>query len=92
MLNDAQQAALRRLKSIEGHIRGIQRMIDEDEYCIDIIKQGQAVQAALTKVNEIILANHLETCVTTAIRSDDRPERERVIRELMEVYRVAGKL
>jgi DNA-binding FrmR family transcriptional regulator len=66
-------------------------MIHEDEYCIDIIKQGQAVQAAIAKVNEIMLGNHIETCVTTAIRSDDRLERERVIRELMEVYRVAGK-
>jgi len=92
MLSEAHQDALRRLKSIEGHVRGIQRMIEEGQYCIDIIKQGQAVQAALSKVNQIILKNHLQTCVTTAIRSNDQAERERVIRELMEVYAVAGKL
>jgi len=92
MLSEAHQDALRRLQSIEGHVRGIQRMIEEGQYCIDIIKQGQAVQAALSKVNQIILKNHLQTCVTTAIRSNDQAERERVIRELMEVYAVADKL
>ena len=92
MLSEAQSNALQRLKSIEGHVRGIQRMIEEDDYCIDIIRQGQAVQAAIGKVNQIVLGNHLETCVTTAIRSEDRVERERVIRELMEVYDVADKL
>ena len=92
MLGEAHQDALRRLQSIEGHVRGIQRMIEEGQYCIDIIKQGQAVQAALSKVNQIILKNHLQTCVTTAIRSNDQAERERVIRELMEVYAVADKL
>ena len=56
--------ALKRLKTIEGHIRGIQRMLEEDAYCIDVIKQVQAVQAALNKVNDLILDQHLDTCLT----------------------------
>jgi DNA-binding FrmR family transcriptional regulator len=64
-----------RLKSIEGHVRGIQRMVEEDVYCIDVIKQALAVQRALDKVSGIILENHLKTCVTTAIRGE-QAERE----------------
>jgi DNA-binding FrmR family transcriptional regulator len=78
---------VRRLQSIEGHVRGIQRMLEEDRYCIDIIKQIEAVQAALDKVNEIILDNHLRTCVTTAIRGDEPARREAVINEILEVFR-----
>jgi DNA-binding FrmR family transcriptional regulator len=83
---------LRRLQSIEGHIRGIERMVEDDTYCIDTMKQINAVQAALTKVNQIILENHLNTCVTTAIRGDDPQERERVLREIADVFEMAGKV
>jgi len=83
---------LRRLKSIEGHVRGVQRMVDEDQYCIDVIKQTLAVQRAIDKVNSLILGQHLDTCVTTAIRSDDSAERERVIAEILEVFETASKL
>jgi DNA-binding FrmR family transcriptional regulator len=81
-----------RLKSIEGHVRGIERMVDEDAYCIDVIKQTIAVQRALDKVNGLILQNHLQTCVTTAIRGEEPQERERVIGELLEVFETASKL
>ncbi len=83
---------LNRLKSIEGHVRGVQRMVEEDKYCIDILKQTLAVQRALDKVNALILENHLETCVTTAIQSDDPSERERVITELLDVFETSSKL
>jgi len=83
---------LRRLKSIEGHVRGVQRMVDEDQYCIDVIKQTLAVQRAIDKVNSLILGQHLDTCVTTAIRSDDSAERERVIAEILEVFETSSKL
>ena len=76
---------LKRLKTIEGHIRGIQHMLEEDEYCIDIIKQIQAVQAALNKVNAIILDEHLENCLTTAVRGETRTARQKVLGELSEV-------
>jgi DNA-binding FrmR family transcriptional regulator len=77
---------INRLKSVEGHVRGIERMVDEDVYCIDVIKQGIAVQRALEKVNGIILESHLQSCVTTAIRGEEPEERERVIGELLELF------
>jgi len=81
-----------RLRSIEGHVRGIERMVEEDVYCIDVIKQSIAVQGALEKVNGIILENHLQTCVTTAIRGEEAEERERVIGELLDVFETANNL
>lgn len=84
--------AVVRLKSIEGHIRGIQRMLDDDAYCIDIIRQIQAVQAALNKVNTQILDEHLNSCLITAVRGDDPAERERVLKEIAEIYETATKV
>jgi len=81
-----------RLKSIEGHIRGIQRMVEGDEYCIDIMKQIKAIQGALDRVNALILDNHLQTCVTQAIRSDDKAEQEKVLHEVVELFNAAHKL
>jgi DNA-binding FrmR family transcriptional regulator len=82
---------LARLKSAEGHLRGIQRMVEEDVYCVDIIKQTLAVQRAIDKVNALILENHLNTCVTTAIRNEDEKERERVISEIVDVFQATSK-
>jgi DNA-binding FrmR family transcriptional regulator len=83
--------AVQRLKSTAGHLNGIVRMLEEDRYCIDVIKQIQAVQAALSRVNETILDGHLRTCVTTAIQGDDPQERERVLNEVTEVFRYTNK-
>lgn len=83
---------LRRLKSIEGHVRGIERMLEEDAYCIDVIKQIQAVQAALNKVSSIILENHLNSCLITAVRGDNPEERERVLQEINEVFEASTKV
>lgn len=81
-----------RLRSVEGHIRGIERMVEEDVYCMDILKQIKAVQQALERVSAITLENHLNTCVATAIRSDSEPEKERVVTEIMDVFKATGKL
>ncbi len=86
------QDTIRRLKTIEGHLRGIQRMVEEDAYCIDIIHQINAVQAALNKVSTQILESHLHSCVTTALRGDDPDERERVLKEIVEVFEAASKV
>ena len=75
-----------RLKSIEGHVRGVEKMVEDGSYCIDIVNQISAIQAALHKVNALVLDRHLHTCVTTAIRGDDADERERVIDEIMGVF------
>jgi DNA-binding FrmR family transcriptional regulator len=92
MAGEYEQGIINRLKSIEGHVRGIQRMVDEEVYCVDIINQNLAVQRALEKVNHLILERHLQTCATTAIQGDDPVERERVIAEILEVFETAGKL
>jgi DNA-binding FrmR family transcriptional regulator len=85
------EEALRRLKNIEGHVRGIERMIEEDTYCIDVLRQIQAVQAALNKVSAMILEGHLNSCLITAVRGDDPAERERVLKEVSEVFEMATK-
>ena len=86
------KAVTQRLASTAGHIKGIARMVDEDTYCIDIIRQVQAAQAALNKVSTLILDNHLHTCVTTAVQGEDPQERERVLQEITSVFEVTGKL
>ncbi|MBK9944058.1 MAG: metal-sensitive transcriptional regulator [Kouleothrix sp.] len=89
---ETKQQLRNRLKSIEGHVRGIERMVEDDNYCVDIIKQALAVQRALEKFNSIVLERHLEGCVTTAIRSDDAGERERVISELLQLFDTSSKI
>ena len=86
------QDLLNRLKTIEGHVRGIQRMVGDDAYCVDILKQTKAIQRALDKFNSLVLERHLDGCVTTAIRGDDSAERERVIHELLHLFEASSKL
>jgi DNA-binding FrmR family transcriptional regulator len=83
---------LNRLKSASGHLAAVTRMVEEDQYCIDVINQIQAVQAALNKISLIVLDNHMHTCVTEAIQSDDPAERERVLAEIRAVFEARGKL
>lgn len=83
---------LARLKTVEGHIRGIERMVEEGAYCIDVIRQIQAVQSALNKVSGMILEGHLNSCLITAVRGDDPAERERVLHEIAEVFDAATKV
>lgn len=89
---EIKKSVLARWRSVAGHVRGVERMVDEDAYCVDILKQTLAIQGAIEKVNALILESHLQHCVTTAIRSDDQVERERVIGELMDVFRGSGHL
>jgi DNA-binding FrmR family transcriptional regulator len=84
-------SALKRLKTAEGHIRGIQRMLEEDAYCIDVIRQIQAVQAALNKISTQILDEHLNSCLITAVRGEDAGERERVLKEIIDVFEAATR-
>ena len=88
----APEKTLRRLKTIEGHLKGVIRMVEEDAYCIDIIRQIQAVEAALNKASAEILENHLNSCVITAIRGDSEQERERVLKEISEVFEMSHKV
>jgi DNA-binding FrmR family transcriptional regulator len=85
-MNEETTKIINRLKSIRGHVQGVEKMVEEDAYCIDIVNQINAIQSALQKVSALVLDHHLHTCVTTAIRGDDPDERERVITEIMDVF------
>ncbi len=79
---------LKRLSYILGHLKGINKMVEEDKYCIDVVKQIQAVQSALNKVSELILEDHLETCVSHAIK---KGEGHKLIKEVMETIKQSKK-
>ena len=85
-METAKKEILNRLSYLEGHCGAVKKMVDEDRYCIEIIHQIEAVEAALKKVKQKILENHLGTCVTTAIQGKDLKERKRVIGELLEIF------
>jgi DNA-binding FrmR family transcriptional regulator len=89
MRNNAE--TLRRLKNIAGHVHGVERMVADDAYCIDVIRQIQAVQAALNKVSTMILEEHLNSCLITAVRGEDPDERERVLKEITDVFETATR-
>ncbi|MFW5728721.1 MAG: metal-sensitive transcriptional regulator [Spirochaetota bacterium] len=74
-----------RLRRIEGQIAGIRRMIADDRYCVDIMNQTSAVVAALRSVEDLVMQNHLQTCVTDAIQGEDPTEKKDKIDELMGV-------
>jgi DNA-binding FrmR family transcriptional regulator len=81
--------ALQRLKRIEGQIRGLQRMVEEERYCADILTQVAAVQESLRSTSRLLLRNHLQSCATEAIRSNDESRRGRMYDELTDLF---GKL
>jgi CsoR family transcriptional regulator, copper-sensing transcriptional repressor len=85
------EAVIHRLKNVEGHLRGIEHMVEEQVYCIDVLRQIQAAQAALSKISVQILDEHLNSCVITAVRGEDPQERERVLKEIADVFDAATK-
>ena len=82
----------RRLASAAGHVKGIERMVDEDAYCIDVIRQVQAVQAALSKISTMVLESHLNSCVIHVVQGEDPKERERVLEEVTSVFAMSAKI
>ena len=87
MLTDSQkQNIATRLKRIGGQVNGVQRMVEDDRYCMDIVNQISAVEAALHKVSALVLRNHMQTCVLSAFRSTDNSDVTSKIDELMRVY------
>ncbi len=84
--------AVGRLRRIEGQVQGIQRMVEEDKYCVDILLQLTAVQGAVEQVQKLLLGQHLESCVTEAVRSGSSRDRQRKMDELLEVFsRFSGR-
>ena len=92
MKADTVDKAQNRLKRIAGQVAGIQRMIDDERYCVDVLLQIAAVQAALDRVGKIVLQSHVETCVAGALDSGSRRERHRKVEELMEVFSRFGHI
>jgi CsoR family transcriptional regulator, copper-sensing transcriptional repressor len=75
-----------RLSRIAGQVAGLQRMVAEDRYCVDVLLQVAAVRAALAEVSKVVLANHVQTCLTEALRSGGKAERRVKVDELMDIF------
>ncbi|MCH9037810.1 MAG: metal-sensitive transcriptional regulator [Chloroflexi bacterium] len=87
-LPPAKKDALKRLSYIEGHLAGIRRMVEEDKYCVDVLKQTFAVRRAIQKLESKLLEGHLHSCVIEGVRNGREDE---VLGELMELYSLADK-
>jgi DNA-binding FrmR family transcriptional regulator len=85
MRKDIKASVQKRFSRIEGQVRGLSRMVDEDRYCIDIVTQISAVRAALRRVEEEVLKDHVAHCVEHAIASSDKADQRKKISELMAV-------
>ncbi len=83
---EVREAVTRRLRRIEGQIRGLQKMVDEERYCADILVQIASAQEALRGVGKTLLRNHLTHCVTHTLRTDDPEESQRVVTELVDLW------
>jgi len=84
--------ALGRLRRIEGQVQGIQRMVEEEKYCVDILLQLAAVEGAVEQVQRLLLGRHIESCVADAIRSGSTRDRQKKVDELIEVFsRFSGR-
>lgn len=87
MLNEETKGKARgRLRRIEGQVQGLQRMIDGDAYCVDVLLQISAVQGALEQVQKLLLGRHIESCVADALRSGSKSERQQKVEELLDVF------
>src|SRR5262245_33596819 len=91
MRKDIKDSCAKRLNRIEGQVRGISRMVDEDRYCIDVVTQIAAVRTALRRVEEEILRDHVAHCVEHAIASGSKADQRRKIEELMDVVSRADR-
>jgi len=85
MRSEIKAPCLKRLKRIEGQVRGLSRMVEQDRYCIDIVTQIAAVRAALRRAEEEVLRDHVAHCVERAVASGSKAEQRRKIAELMDV-------
>ncbi|QRI64439.1 metal-sensitive transcriptional regulator [Shinella sp. PSBB067] len=85
-MKDRKQAALQRLARLEGQVRGVIRMVEEDRYCVDILNQTLAIRSALAQVEVLILQDHSDDCVEAAIASSDPEAQRQKFRELVGIF------
>ncbi len=88
MQNEKRTEVLKRLSFIEGHLQGVRRMVEQDKYCVDVLKQTYAVRRAIETLERLMLDNHLHTCVVDGIKGG---REEQVMGELVELYELANK-
>ena len=88
MKADTKKDVATRLKSIAGHLKAVERMVDEDTYCVDVLKQTMAIEKALERVDAVILGSHLETCVADAFREG---RAAKTVKELADIFSTARK-
>jgi len=83
---------LSRLRTIEGHVRGILRMVEADAYCPEVLTQAMAVQRAIDRFSFELLEHHLETCFVEVVQGEDQQDRERALRELLDIFQSSARL
>ncbi|HJN87767.1 MAG: metal-sensitive transcriptional regulator [Dehalococcoidia bacterium] len=88
MISDSKVDALKRLSYVEGHLSGIRKMLEEDKYCVDVLKQTYAVRRAIEKIEGIMLEGHLHSCVVEGIKTG---REDQVLDELKDLYFLANK-
>lgn len=88
MLNDVKIEALKRLRYVSGHLSGVGRMVENDTYCVDVLKQTHAIRRAIEKFEMVLLDGHLRSCVSEGIRKGHEGE---LIEELVELYQVSNR-
>ncbi|HEX4955462.1 MAG TPA: metal-sensitive transcriptional regulator [Thermoanaerobaculia bacterium] len=92
MTPEIRENAARRLRKIGGQVAGLERMLTGGRYCVDVLSQVAAAQAALAEVGKLVLADHVQTCVASAMASGDEAERTRKLEELLDVFSRFGQL
>lgn len=90
MILDIKKRALHRAKILEGQMRGIQKMIENEDYCMDILTQGLAIQKSIGSLNKLILENHVRTHVRESLSSGSDQDQEKAIKELLSLYELSN--
>ncbi|SVE06495.1 uncharacterized protein METZ01_LOCUS459349 [marine metagenome] len=85
MLEDVKQETLKRLNYVDGHLAGIRRMIEQEQYCVDVLKQTYAVRRSIQKIESLMLQGHLHTCVVDGVKEG---REDQVLNELIELYKI----
>ncbi len=92
MKDEVREKVSARLRRVAGQVAGIERMVEEDRYCVDILHQVAAAEAALDRVGHLVLASHVDTCVSSALESGRPAERKRKMQELLGVFSRFGRV
>ena len=90
MISNIKKRALHRSKIIEGQMRGVQKMIENEEYCMDILTQSLAIQKSIGSLNKLLIENHLKTHIAQKVKSDSDTKQNEIIDELLKIYEISN--